>query len=82
MPPEYNWKAILIGAVPVSIVMFFVFNSGISSNWRWFYLVLGMVAAMGITYYKDKKKQNIFTSAFIVLIAALVVHGLRNLNLI
>jgi hypothetical protein len=81
MQPEYNWKAILIGAIPISIVMFFVFNSDISRNWKWFYLILGMAAASGITYYKDRKKQNIFTSAFVVIIAALIVHGLKNLGI-
>jgi len=40
-----------------------------------------MIASSGITYIKDKKKQNIFTSPFIVLIVALLVHGLRNLGL-
>jgi len=80
MEKEYNWKIILLGAVPASVAMFFVFTSGLSLNLRWFYLVVGMVAASGITYYKDKKKRNIFTSAFIVLLAALIVHGLRNLG--
>ena len=79
---EYNWKAILMGAIPVSIAMVFVFNSGISRNWRLFYLVLGMATAMGITYFKDKKKQNIFTSAFIVVIAALIAYGLNILDFI
>lgn len=81
MEKEYNWKAILIGAIPISIAMFFVFNSDISRNFKFFYLILGMAAASGITYYKDKKKHNIFTSAFVVVIAALVVHGLKNLGI-
>ena len=82
MEKEYNWKTILLGAIPVSVVIFFVFNSGISLNLKWFYLVFGMIASSGITYIKDKKKQNIFTSAFVVLIVALIVHGLRNLRFI
>ena len=82
MEYEYDWKAVLFGAAPVSVVMFFVFNSGISRNLKWLYLVLGMAAALGITYYKDRKKQNIFTSAFIVLIAALIVYGLKNLGIL
>ena len=49
-------------------------------NLKWFYLVLGMIAASGITYIKDKKKQNVFTSGFVVLLVALIVHGLRNLG--
>ena len=82
MEKEYNWKIILLGAIPISIIMFFVFTSGTSLNLKWFYLVLGMIASSGITYIKDKKKQNIFTSAFVVLIAALIVNGLRNLGFI
>jgi len=82
MQPEYNWKAILTGTIPVSIVMFFVFNSEISRNLKWFYLVLGIAAATGITYYFDKKKHNIFTSPFIVVIVALIVYGLNNLGFI
>ena len=82
MEPEYNWKAILTGAIPVSIVMFFVFYSDISRNLKWFYLILGIAAALGITYYMDKKKHNIFTAPFIVVIAALIVHGLKNLGFI
>jgi len=82
MEKDYNWKTILLGAVPVSIIIYFVFTSGISLNLKWFYLVLGMIASAGITYTRDKKKQNILTSSFIVVIVALVVHGLRNLGFI
>ena len=82
MPKDYNWKAILAGAVPISIVMFFVFISGITKNLKWTYLVIGTLIAMGITYYMDKKKQNIFTSPFIVVIVALIILALKNLGLI
>lgn len=82
MPKDYNWKAILAGAVPISIVMFFVFNSGITKNLKWTYMVIGAIVAMGITYYMDRKKQNIFTSPFIVVIVALIVLGLKNLGFI
>jgi len=80
MEKEYNWKVILLGAVPVSIVIIFIFNTSISINLKWFYLIVGMAASFGITYYKDKKKRNIFTSAFLVVIVALIVHGLKNLG--
>jgi|TARA_B100001971_G_scaffold187811_1_gene188739 hypothetical protein len=40
-------------------------------------LIIGILIAMGITYYFDKKKHNIFTSAFVVLIVALIVYGLK-----
>ena len=80
MEQEYNWKAILWGAVPVSALIALVFFSNLSKGLKWFLLIIGLIAAAGITYYLDKKKQNIFTSPFIVLIAALIVHGLRNLG--
>ncbi len=79
MQPEYNWKAILYGAAPVSAVMAMVSLSNISKGLKWFYLIIGILIAMGITYYFDKKKHNIFTSAFIVLTATLIVYGLKNL---
>ena len=82
MPKEYNWKSIFFGAIPVSIVMIFIFYSNISRNFKWFYLILGMAIAAGITYYFDKKKYNIFTSPFIVAIVALIVYGLKNLGII
>jgi len=82
MPKDYNWKSILAGAIPISIVMFFIFNSNIARNLKWTYLVIGAIVAMGITYYMDRKKQNIFTSPFIVVIVALIVLGLKNLGFI
>jgi len=82
MEKEYNWKAILIGSIPVSILMFFVFNSGISSGMKNFYLALGMLVSMGITYSQDKKKRNIFTSPFIVVLISLLVHALNRLGVI
>ena len=81
MEQEYNWKAILWGTVPVSVVIALIYYFGIASGLINFHLLLGILAAMGITYYFDKKKHNIFTSAFVVLIVALIVHGLKNLNL-
>ena len=82
MEREYNWKAILFGAVPVSAVMALVFLSNISNGLKWFFLIGSMAAAMGITSYFDKKKHNLFTSAFVVVIVVLIVYGLNNLNII
>ena len=82
MPKEYNWKAILAGAIPVSIVMVSVFYSNFSMSSKWIYLVIGMLVSIGITYYMDRKKHNIFTAPFIVLIISLIVYGLRNLGII
>ena len=82
MEREYNWKAISFGTVPVSIVMAILYYSDIARGIINFYLIIGILIAMGITYYFDKKKGNIFTSAFVVVITALIVNGLKNLNFI
>ena len=82
MTQEHNWKAILIGAVPVSLVMIFIFYSNILRNLKFFLLILGATVAIGVTYSMDKKKHNIFTAPFIVVIIALIVYGLRNLGFI
>jgi len=81
MEKEYNWKAILSGSSFSSGAMIFVFMSNISINLKWFYLIIGVIAALGITYYFDKKKKNIFTSGFLVIIAALIIHGIKSLNI-
>ena len=80
MEKENNWKAILMGAIPVSLVMLFVFLSGFSRNTKFFLMVLGAIIAALITYTRDKKKHNIFTSAFLVILISLVFYGLRSLG--
>jgi len=83
MEAEYNWKAILKGAIPVCLAMIFIFYSdNISKNMKFFYLFLGILASIGITYYFDRKKHNIFTAPFIVIIVSLVVYGLKKLGFI
>jgi len=77
MEQEHNWKAIMFGAIPVAAAEIFVFNSDIKLGMRWFLLVLGMVLAAAITYFFSKKKHDIFTSPFVVVIVALITHGLR-----
>ena len=82
MEQEYNWKAIFSGAMPVSIAMVFVFLSGLSRNMKWFYLVIGLFISMGITYYFDKKRHNIYTAPFVVVIIALIVYAIKGLGFI
>jgi uncharacterized membrane protein len=82
MTSEYNWKAILAGAVPVSIVLFSLYYTNIAKGIFNFYLILGIVISIGITYYLDKKKQNVFTSPFLVLIVAFIIQVLKNLGII
>jgi hypothetical protein len=76
MGQEHDWKAILTGAVPASSIVAYVFYA--NSSFKWYFLLIGIAVSLGVSYYMDRKKQTIFTSAFIVLIVALVVHVLRN----
>jgi len=82
MDKEYNWKHIWFGALPVSLIMIFVFMSGFSRNTKFFLMVLGGILAAFVTYYKDKKKHNIFTAAFLVILISLVFYGVKSLGFI
>ena len=80
---EYNWPAIMKGSLPVSLIMLYIFyTNSISDNWKWFYLIMGVFISAGITYYFDKKRHNIFTAPFIVIIVALAVYALKSLGFI
>lgn len=74
--PEYNWKLILTASIPLTIVVFFIFQR-VSSGWAWLWLILCMAAAGIIVYFKSKKKADIFTAAAIIF---LVGVGLRFLE--
>jgi len=80
MEREYNWKAISWAAVPVSVVLLILYYYNFAVGIFNLYSIIGIIIAIAITYYLDKKKHNIFTSPFIVLIVILVFQGLRNLN--
>ena len=82
MEQEYNWNAILWGAMPVSVLIALVFYMNINNWLKWLFLVIGMIAAAVITYYIDRKKHNISTSPFIVLIVGLIIYGLKNFGFI
>jgi|TARA_B100002003_G_C14133005_1_gene544909 hypothetical protein len=81
MEQEYNWKVILRSAIPVALVMAYVFFTNMGIRLKWFYLIMGLIATYFIVYFQDKKKHNIFTSIAIVLLIALIVYGSRNLGL-
>jgi len=78
---EYNWRAIFIGAIPMSLVIMIVFYYQVAGNVKWFYMLLAMAAAFGITFHMDRKGKNGFTSTLIVLIAAYIMHYLRYLRI-
>lgn len=82
MKKDYNWKAILWGVVPVSILLALVYYFNISKGLRNFYLIIGLIASMWVTYFLDKRKKNVFTAPFIVLIVVSIVYGLKKLGLI
>lgn len=74
--PEYNWKLILAASIPLVIAVVFIFR-GVASGWAWVWLILCMVAASTIVYFRSKKKADIFTAAAIIF---LVGVGLRFLE--
>ena len=80
MQLEYNWKAILTGAIPVSIIMALIFYFNLRG--KWIYLIVALLVSIVITYFMDNKKQNIFTSPVIVILITIIVNGLRNLGFI
>ena len=53
-------------------------NSNDFRTLKWASLVIGLVLSGAIIYNKDKKKNNIFTAAGIVFLAALIVRFLKN----
>ncbi len=79
---EYNWEIILKISAPVSLVVAYVFYTGISDFAKWSVMALGIMAAGGITYSKDKKKGDIFTAMAVVLLAAVLTMLLRRAGII
>ncbi len=74
---DYDWELILKIAVPVSLIEAYLFYIGIQNGWKWFSLVVGLLLSGGIVYLKDKKKNNVFTAAGIVFLAAMAVKLLK-----
>ena len=77
MEESYNWELIMKIAAPIAAIEAYIFYTGISSGWKWVSMVAALLITGGIVYMKDKKKNNIFTAAGIVFLAALVVKLLR-----
>ena len=80
MEREYNWKAISWGAVPVSAVLLILYYYNIAVRIFNLYSIIGIIIAIAITYYFDKKKHNVFTSPFLVILVSLLVDGLKKLG--
>ena len=81
MDEEYNWNIILRTSIPIAIIMAIVFYNNINIRWKYVYLILSLVITSFAVYFQNKKKENIFTAAALVLVISLVVHGLKNLGL-
>ena len=82
MEEEYNWDLILKIAIPIALVESYIFYTNISNGWKWFSLIVGLLLAGIIVYLKDKKKNNIFTAAAIVFLAALIVKFMKNFGFV
>ena len=82
MEEEYNWNLILKIAVPIALIEAYVFYTNISNGWKWLSLIAGLLLAGWIVYLKNKKKNNIFTAAAIVFLAALIVRFMKNCGIV
>ena len=74
MEEDYNWNLILKAAGPIAVIEAYVFYTNISDGWKWLSLAAGLLLAFAVIYQKDKKKNNLFTAAGIVFLAALVAR--------
>lgn len=82
MEDEYNWDLILKIAGPVALAEAYLFYINITDGWKWLSLVIGLILTGGLTYLKDKKKNNIFTAVGFVFLFALIVRFLKNFGII
>ena len=80
MEEEYNWSIILKCSVPIALVEAYIFYTNLGSAWKWSALVVGISLSAMLVYINDKKKNNIFTAAAIVLLASLIVKLIKNLG--
>ena len=81
MEEEYNWNLILKCSAPIAGVEAYIFYTGISDAWKWSALAAGVFLSAMLVYMNEKKKNNIFTAAAIVLLAAVAVRLLKNFGL-
>lgn len=77
---EYNWKLILLVALPVSAIVGITYYISPNKILKWAALIIGAIAAASITYAYDKKKGNVFTAPAIVFLTALIVTALKKLG--
>ena len=79
---EYNWDLILKASIPISTIVGYVFYTNISDFIKWLVMILGVAAAGGIVYSKDKKKGSIFNAAAIVMLAVVVVMAMKKIGIL
>lgn len=79
---EYNWGLILKASIPISIIVGYTFYTNASNFLKWLVMLVGIAAAGGIVYSKDKKKGDIFTAAAIVMLTAVVVMAMKKIGIL
>ena len=82
MEEDYNWNLILKVAVPIALIVGFLFYTNINNVWKWISLVAALSLAGMLVYMNDKKKSSMFTAIGIVFLAALVVKFLKDAGFI
>ena len=81
MEEEYNWNLILKSSVPIAAVVAFVFYTNLGNVWKWSALAIGIFLSAMAVYMSEKKKSGVFTSAAVVLLAALIVKFLKSFGI-
>ena len=81
MEEYYNWNLILKIAVPISLIEAYVFYTNVGDGLKWTTLIVGLLLTGVIIYFKDKKKNTIYTGVGIVFLIALIVRLLKNFGL-
>ena len=80
MENDHKWGLIFKSSIPIALIEAYLFYTNAGNLWKWLSLIAGMIAAGFIAHRSDRRKNNVFTSAGIVLLAALLVKFLRNLG--
>ena len=78
MEEDYNWVLILWASAPIAVIEAYLFFINIKDGMKWFSLVLGVIITGGIVYFKDKRKNNIFTAVGVVFLITLLARFLKN----
>ena len=76
---EYDWNLILSRSIPIAAPVGLVFYYSDKKLFVWGSLAAGIIVSGLITYSKDSRKQNVFTSSALVILVAVAVLIMKKL---